>query len=147
VLCRCYVRVAFRVVEKATSRVGTYSATLIRICASALCLTQTIVSHSASMSAAADDHRADAGTRRRGVAHLVFLHYTSFGELSRASAERAADPPFTRSVLQAAFRSVINATSRKRSTHETEYLRLRGAALRRQQKRACASIEAGEAGS
>jgi hypothetical protein len=90
--------------------------------------------HRPSMSAAKEG-RVDAEPRRRGVAHLIFLHYTSFAELSvhRASAERAADR-FASSGLEAAFRSVINATSRKRSTHEIEYSRLRGAALRRQQK-------------
>jgi hypothetical protein len=83
----------------------------------------------------AKEGRLDDGPRRRGIAHLVFLHYTLFAELSahRASAERTADR-FPSSVLEAASRSVINATSRRRSTHEIEYSRLRGAALRRQQK-------------
>jgi hypothetical protein len=83
----------------------------------------------------AKEGRVDDGPRRRGLAHLIFLHYTSFAELSvhRASAEPATDR-FSSSVLEAAFRSVINATSRKRSTHEIEYSRLRGTALRRQQK-------------
>lgn len=107
---------------------------------------------------------------KRGASDPVFLHFTSFSQLSvhrtctlqqqyqgddnvesyealvRREAERrrlGGEQPvefyrphaFSAALLDAAYHSVVNATSRARSTNDAQYVRLRQAAMKREKRR------------
>jgi hypothetical protein len=73
---------------------------------------------------------------RRGQAMPVFCHYKSFLELSSVRSTYIRSPedvvsPFSFPFVDAAYRSVVNASSKRKSNNETEFQRLRTYSLNR----------------